>query len=367
VRRFLAYAAFAAVVGVVLLAVPLHFGAHQQWPQAIGLAALIVTGALVLIGCLTLFPKLLLRRSGLDRADQAKAENDARGTLIQAVGGAALLVGVYVTWSQLAATQQQVSIVARQQVNDQFSRAIEQLGNTASPGVRIGGIYSLSQLAHDAPDQNYPVLDILASYVREHAPLPRGELKDAAQLGSLRLRAPDVEIALIQISTLERVPPATVLLDHSELAGAELAGTRLPWVTFKGSDLRNAEFQNSILHHAYLDNADLRGASFAGADLSEAVVQQANLGGAVILSSTNLSGAYLGGSSVCGTDLSAAKLSDLAPRPTLLYADRKTRWPPGFDLSGAGGDVEVALVTPSLLKQLNNDVPRTLFEGCTLA
>jgi Pentapeptide repeats (8 copies) len=365
-RRFLAYAASAAVVGVVLLAVLLHSGAHQQWPQAIGLAALIVTGVLVVIGCLTLFPELLLRRSGLDGVERAKAENDARGTLIQAVGGAALLVGAYVTWSQLGATQQQVSIVARQQVNDQFSRAIEQLGNKASPGVRIGGIYSLSQLAHDAPDQNYPVLDILASYVREHAPLPREGLKDAAQLGSLRLRAPDVETALVQISTLKRVPPATVLLDHSELAGAELAGTRLPWVTFNGSDLRNAEFQNSILHHAHLNDTDLRGASFAGADLSETVVQQANLGG-VILRSTNLSGAYLGGSSVCGTDLSSAKLSDLARRPTLLYADRKTRWPPGFDVSGASGDVEVALVTPSLLKQLNNYVPRTLFEGCTLA
>jgi Pentapeptide repeats (9 copies) len=361
-RRVILLATSAVVLAfIVVLFLYFVYGLH--WPQAIGLLALVATAAFLVFACIAIFPGLLLRGSGLQDAEKAKAENDARGTLIQAVAGVALLVGAYVTWSQLAATQEQVSIATRQQVNDQFSRAVEQLGNESSQGVRIGGIYSLARLAQNNEEESYPVLDILASYVREHAPLTPARPKDAATLGSLRLRSPDVWTALIQITGLKRTGDATVLLDHSQLAGAELAGTRLSWITFSGSDLRNASFRRATVDHAFFNDADLRGTEFGEADLSGAVFSRTNLAGARLSIDVELRGARLTSTNVCGADLRGANLA-ATTEPIQVYADKKTQWPSGFDLSDATLRDQVELVTPNTREFLKSYGQEGLLEGC---
>ena len=59
----------------------------------------------------------------------------------------------------------------RGQVTERFTRAIDQLGQ---PGrekldVRIGGVYGLEQMARDSAELHWPIMEVLAAYLREHA------------------------------------------------------------------------------------------------------------------------------------------------------------------------------------------------------
>jgi hypothetical protein len=80
--------------------------------MACGLVVLV----LAIVGaCVYFLPEILLRREltaagfrGLQAADRAKAENDIRTSLIQAVGGVLVLVGAFAAWRQLRLSQQQL-------------------------------------------------------------------------------------------------------------------------------------------------------------------------------------------------------------------------------------------------------------------
>jgi hypothetical protein len=56
---------------------------------------------------------------GVDLKDLPKLENDARTTLVQALGGAALLIGLYFTLKNLQLTQDR-------QITEHYTRAVEQ-------------------------------------------------------------------------------------------------------------------------------------------------------------------------------------------------------------------------------------------------
>jgi hypothetical protein len=79
---------------------------RRPWPLA-GLAALVV-----IRGCVLAIPQWLVRwdlgalARTLSAADRAKAINDVRTTLLQGLGGVALLVGVYFTYRQLWTTRE---------------------------------------------------------------------------------------------------------------------------------------------------------------------------------------------------------------------------------------------------------------------
>ncbi|MCD6022856.1 MAG: pipB1 [Actinomycetia bacterium] len=92
-------------------------------------------------------PPLLVRPKGLiTAAERLGAENAARSTLLQALGGAVLLVGVYFTARTFDLNRQG-------QVTDRFTRAIDQLGQTESLNVRIGGIRAGTHRANEAAER----------------------------------------------------------------------------------------------------------------------------------------------------------------------------------------------------------------------
>ncbi len=102
---------------------------HAGW-----LVAAVTVAVVVVLG-VVLLPKYLLAwdlDGGPAPTDRAKAVNDIRTTLLQGLGGAALLVGAYFTWRQLQ--------VAREgQLTERFTTAVGQLSNP-SVDVRLGGI-----------------------------------------------------------------------------------------------------------------------------------------------------------------------------------------------------------------------------------
>ncbi|MBD3881409.1 pentapeptide repeat-containing protein [Phormidium tenue FACHB-886] len=95
-----------------------------------------------------------------------------------------------------------------------------------------------------------------------------------------------------------------LLLQKTDLSGANFHQSKLFKINFQGANLSNADFgraslsqamlRNANLARAYLSHADLAGADLRGADLSYAYLSNANLRGA----------------NLCGADLTGAKISD---------------------------------------------------------
>lgn len=154
-----------------------------------------------------------------------------------------------------------------------------------------------------------------------------------------------------EIATLEQAGNfARVLLDQTDLSGADLFGANLSdanllsadlsdadliGADLSGADLSGANLHDADLRGADLSAADLVGAHLRGADLSGAILRDADLSGAILsvarlhgaqLHDADLSGAILSVADLRGADLRNADLSGANLRNANLR---------GADLSGA--------------------------------
>jgi hypothetical protein len=303
-----------------------------RWPLA-GLAALVT-----ILVCVLVIPQWLVswelgaQVQNLNPAEKAKAINDVRATVLQAIGGVAILLGAYFTYRQLQTGQEQLEVTRQQaqdaaeqareqlsiaqqgQVTDRFTRAIDQLGH-AELDVRLGGIYALERIANDSPSDRTAIAEVLTAFIRSHAPWPpslSGQyVADAPveRMTALPVRAPDVHAALTVLGRRQPLPESTVL---------ELYVTDL-----RRSLLFDANFQEANLMLARLQGSALNGANLQGASLHDAKLHGANLDRA------NLQGAYLYGTNLQETSLDNTNLQD-------ARADPQTLWPEGFDPRRAG-------------------------------
>jgi Pentapeptide repeats (8 copies) len=297
---------------------------------------------IILLLCVLVFPKLIAPARSDDslkritkkeriqfQDDRLKLQNDVRAALLQALGGAALLAGLFFTWQQfqtnreqldtnrkqlsdqLDLTRRQLDLTHRGQVADRFTRAVDQLGS-GKLEKQIGGIYGLDQITHDFPDQRLVVFEVLTAYVREHAPwpprLPGQPAKDAPikQVPELQLRAPDVHAALRVLSRYEgRTRFVPYDLHSTDLRNLTFIGGNLEYSNFSGANLQGAALYSGFM----LRRNNFIGANLQGADLQGAYLSGANLEGAK-LRDAQLQHADLDGASFHGADLSRAHLEN---------------------------------------------------------
>ncbi len=304
---------------------------------------LIIVAVLIVLGmAVVVLPARVAPRSAFGNAgDAVRAQNDARGVILQALGGLVLLLGAYVTWrqllvsrdqlqhnlrstsDQLKATQDQLVIAAQGQITERFTRATDQLGSDQIV-VRLGGIYALERIAKDSPTDAGTIAEILGSYIRQHAPLPgcgdaSGAPPDIVDVPHLVARAADVQAALTVLARNAIRPEAEPL----ELLGVDLRRANLMGAHLVGVDLEGTHLGRAWMRGARLDEADLTEADLREADLAGASLDAADLTGAL------LQGANLDGASLRGATLNTAHL-------TGAVADRTTTWPAGFDPQAAG-------------------------------
>ena len=331
---------------------------HPGW-----LVAAVTVAVVVVLG-VVLLPKYLLAwdlDGGPAPTDRAKAVNDIRTSLLQGLGGAALLIGAYFTWRQ-------VQIAREGQLTERFTTAVGQLSNP-SVDVRLGGIYALERIAIDSERDRQTTYEVLCAYVRQHAPLQspdppptpddrrsgadglatKRELAwEAGQRPPLRVRAADIQAAISVLGRrlggpghqleLSRVALQQAHLRQARLAGADLhyadlsaadlsgvdlqladlTGIRLAAAVLISANLHQADLRTAILWYVRLDDADLRGTDLTGADLSGAHLPRARL-----------EQADLRGADLSGTDLSSVHLDAAVADPTTI-------WPQRFDASAAG-------------------------------
>jgi hypothetical protein len=112
-------------------------------------------------------PPHLIDTRGLDTEKWLKAENDLRTTLVQAVGGTVLLIGVYFTWRRRSAAERSNEIAREGQITERFTRAIGSAGQADEDklDIRLGG--TPTPVPTPLPDRSDP-----SPYPRSHQARP---------------------------------------------------------------------------------------------------------------------------------------------------------------------------------------------------
>jgi uncharacterized protein YjbI with pentapeptide repeats len=330
----------------------LRGGALRRIPGPVGWVALSVVGGALVVWLILFAPRLLVPgpsdRSFADVDDAAKRheladsrlrlQNDVRTTLLQGLGGLAVLAGASFTYRQVRINRHQLHVAQEAQVTERYTRAIDQLGHD-NEDVRLGGIYALGRIAEDSPDDASTVTEVLSAFVRGHAPWPPtrpGQYVEAAPLDrvpDLRVWGADVQAAM---SVLTRCRPRDSTPRRLALGGTDL----------RGADLRGGDLRGAALSFANLSSAKLSDANLDGADLSFARLEQAKVAGAALVK------ANLFGADLQWADLSAAHLTGA----DLLQANLQNATLTGANLQGAhlrGAQLQRADLTGADLRGAN--------------
>jgi hypothetical protein len=305
---------------------------------SMSLAVISIALALLAVAIFVLPAHLAPRSSFASAADAVRAQNDARGLMLQGLGGLVLLLGAYVTWrqlqvnrdglqhnlqtstAQLKAAHDQLRIAQEGQITQRFAQSVDQLGSDQIV-VRLGGIYALERIAANSLPDAATIAEIFSSYIRQYAPRPAGDqTPDGPPEGDrapdhLQVRAADVQAALSVLAKGSLRPEGDEPL---RLLGADLRRANLWKAQLVGADLEGTHLGWAWLRFARLEKADLTAADLRAADLTGANLDGAELTGA------QLQGAHLEGASLLGANLDHAQLDG-------ALADQQTRWPEGFD------------------------------------
>ncbi|MEK6618807.1 MAG: pentapeptide repeat-containing protein, partial [Nitrospirota bacterium] len=157
-----------------------------------------------------------------------------RKTLALFLGTVALLAGFYFTLDKLRTT-------LKVQLADRFTQAIDQLGKD-NLELRLGGIYALERIAQGSEADYWPAMEILTTYVREHAAWK--ESRPPKEEQPPQKLAADIQAILTVLGRRER----------TYKNGEDLR------LDLRGTDLRRAD-----LSGAHLEGARLYGGHWEGA------------------------------------------------------------------------------------------------------
>ena len=283
--------------------------------------------------------------------DGLKAQNEVRGTLLQGLGGAVLLLGAYFAYQQLRVAQEG-------QITERYTRAIDQLGHKAVD-VRLGGVYALERIARDSPGDQRTVGEVLTALVRTRAPLKSRAGQDDwsgrdEPMPELQERAPDVQASLVVLGrggfsslddfrhNLRSLDLRRAMLSRASLERALLMFTHLEYAILSfaelgDADLSGAHLELAFLSFTHLEGAKLNYAHLDDADLSGARLWYAELQGASLVGA-DLTRTDLRFANVKGADFSFAKLegADLRGTHAGEAYGKRTIWPAGFDPTAMG-------------------------------
>jgi hypothetical protein len=359
---FIKRAVVLSAAAIVLLFIPIIAGSiwfHAQgWRNLMrhegNFDAAVFFGELLLIAAAILCWRAALRFANLpeearqlELKDRLQFENDLRAnriqvitTVVQALGGIAVLVGIYFAWANLKLTQKAqqdtVRLTNEGQITDRFVRAIDQLGATDKDGkqaieIRLGGIYGLTRIAHDSPKDYLPIRHILIAYVLLNAQPTELSSTERAALNYCPPRMDtnvyprtDIQAA---ITFLGQGPTIAEPLDlhNTQLRGANLQEANLRNAYLAGVDLRLGWLPNAHLECARLIDAHMEGAYLEGAHLEGVLLEGTNL------DCTDWKNAHLEGALLSAADLRRAL--DLTQKQVdLAYGSGATKLPFGIHM-----------------------------------
>ncbi|WP_422756358.1 pentapeptide repeat-containing protein [Micromonospora sp. WMMD708] len=269
----------------------------------------------------------------------------------QVVSVLVLAAGLYLTYEAnqeiSRANREQRRLTEQGQITDRFTKAVEQLGQSGPEkvDVRLGAIYALERIMRDSAEDQPAVVDVLAAFVRVHAPAPPKPARPVPRPTADRPAVPpsvDIQATLTVLGRRDITHDGSTRLDltRSNLSGANLtranlarvdlrdaylAGANLNLVNLNSAGLRNAYLAGVSLGGANLDDAFLTNADLTNADLSGVNMNETDLGNAKLVS------ANLGSANLVSANLTNANLTDAS----LTDADLSGAYLTNTDLSGA--------------------------------
>lgn len=241
------------------------------------------------------------RRAGISSEEKlAELGVQARSSIIQALGGVALIVTIAITAFQVNETRRtadktqqaaakSLRLAEQGQLAERFGRAVDQLGanipGTSLPAtdVRMGALFSLMRLGVDSRTYKQAPLVVVATYVTSNYRPPKAPRPHGCK-AVFRTR-PDLVVALkfvlpriaAGLDTRDLLGFRGALLDGLALDGLSFNRYNLTGVKFRDASLVGASFRNTTLPYARFDRACLRGADFRGAALRGASFRDATL------------------------------------------------------------------------------------------
>ena len=215
--------------------------------------------------------------------DLITAENDARVTIAQTIGGLLVLLGLYATFRNIGIARENLRVAEEGKLTERFSKAVELLGSDKLD-VRLGGIYALERIAQDSLKDHWTVMEVLTAFVREQS---RKEYRD--YIPSLRESSSSIDVIEDDLTLRADIQAALTVIGRREWSKVErphqelnLMQAFLGKVFLFDANLRNANLFKTNLQQSTLFKTDLRKAILAdailiGADLNYAKLNGTNL------------------------------------------------------------------------------------------
>jgi uncharacterized protein YjbI with pentapeptide repeats len=304
---------------------------------------LVAAGAVAALCAVWWIPRRQARRwreSGIHGKALADLENSARGTIVQILGGVALILTFAATWTQIEdtrrATNDTLNLTREQQETQRFTEAVAELDSKALEE-RLGGIYGLDRVASEDAASQRTIEQILIAWIDRPAALPRPKARATTTTECLQSQPAkeDTQAALGVVLSFEHSLGGKIDLTGADLRGVDLSNENLQMLTLTKTQLAGAQLVHSLLDgvsldHACLNSADLQAGQMKGADLRGSHLNLANLAHA------NLIGADLTGAVASGADLDEANLRNAFPPSVLTgatveYADLRFYLYPGLE------------------------------------
>lgn len=262
---------------------------HSQQTQGFNwaLAAGIAIGVIYFIAVLWEFPKSQV--SGVSVATQEQKgkfelENEARRTIVQILGGLAIVITLYSTTETLRLSRESLDLAREGQLADRMSRAYTLFAQDNS---KLGGIYTLESVASVSAKDHWPVIEVLSAYVRGQAAWSLAKDRNPSEA------RPDIDAVITVLRRRKIEYEKNQLIEYGDSdALLSLPGWQTDSELQKVIDLREVDLRNANLEMAYLKRITISGTHFENANLSDAHLERAFALGADF-DSADLRGAHL--------------------------------------------------------------------------
>ena len=285
----------------------------------------VVAGLATIIWLPPLFATLEAGPVGITPMDWRGRVDLHRQTVVQILGGVVVAFGLAVAFHRSRAAMRAAAATEDGNMVERFTQAINHLG-AFNPGdgtplivVRLGGIYSLEQIAKGSPEEyHWQVMEILTAYIRKSSPRYNTVIEGTIPR-KVKTPAPgeDIQAALTVLS--RRKTDADPIVERLDLTNTNLSGMKirlghfpntnfvganLDGTVWEGCDFRGADFTRASLLGAWLVAAKLQQATMEETDLRECNLQHSEMNGARLIK------AVAGKASLIGANLSGAVLTD---------------------------------------------------------
>lgn len=189
--------------------------------------------------------------------------------------------------------QENIKLERARLQQEKFDNAIRSLGHDKST-VRMGGVYTLMEIARTAKESRKKVFDILCCHIVQQSNIeydifnekyPETAQQDLQTANKFAISSEIQVVIDLLFNRVTSIRPTSemfkglvAILEGAKLLGADLSDCNFYSANLKKSNLSRSTFQNSNLKDVDFQNANLRIVNFIGADLEYANMREANLG-----------------------------------------------------------------------------------------